>query len=60
MIPAALARLTNLEVLDLGANQLTGPIPTWLDSLTSLQELSLSDNQLTGMIPAAAGHPELA
>ncbi|CAN0395478.1 unnamed protein product, partial [Ascophyllum nodosum] len=42
--------------LDLGANNLQGPIPSELESMTALQELSLSKNQLTGPIPSELGN----
>ena len=51
-IPPELANLTNLKVLALGGNELTGTIPTWLGSLANLVELHLADNQLTGEISA--------
>ena len=54
-IPAALARLTRLELLNLSSNQLSGSIPAALGELTKLQELDLSSNQLDGSIPAALG-----
>ena len=42
---------------DLGANQLTGPIPAELGNLSSLTELLyLGANQLTGPIPAELGN----
>ena len=41
--------------LDLGLNQLTGPIPASLSSLTNLAQLELGDNQLTGPVPAELG-----
>ena len=45
-----LCTLTNLTVLYLSNNQLTGHIPE-LSALTSLRVLYLSNNQLTGAIP---------
>ena len=42
-------RVTELE---LGQNQLTGPIPAELGNLSNLRGLFLSGNQLTGPIPA--------
>ena len=65
-IPPSLARLTQLQSLDLGArwdssagrrvhNQLTGSIPPELADLANLQELNLRDNQLTGTIPPELG-----
>ena len=43
--------LSNLEVLDLRTNRLTGEIPAELGDLTKLTELQLRSNQLTGCIP---------
>ena len=43
--------LTNLKVLSLYLNQLTGAIPAELGDLTSLWWLDLRGNQLTGCIP---------
>ena len=42
--------------LFLGANELTGEIPSEIGSLTSLNSLDLSNNQLTGEIPAEIGN----
>ena len=50
-IPGELGRLTNLEFLYLGGNQLSGSIPGELGSLTNLRALDLWENQLTGCIP---------
>ena len=44
--------LTNLQILGLNYNRLTGSIPD-LSALTNLQTLWLSDNQLTGSIPTS-------
>ena len=44
-----------VTVLDLGFNDLTGPIPAELGDLSSLTALNLSLNQLTGPIPAELG-----
>ena len=49
-IPAELAQLTNLTLLDLSGNELTG-IPAQLAQLTNLNELNLYYNRLTGTIP---------
>ena len=46
---------SQLEVLSLNGNQLTGTIPPELGSLTNLERLYLSDNQLTGPIPPELG-----
>ncbi|XP_057851756.2 putative leucine-rich repeat receptor-like serine/threonine-protein kinase At2g24130 isoform X2 [Cryptomeria japonica] len=46
---------TQLRVLYLPTNNLTGVIPTALSNCTLLQNLSLSSNQLTGHIPNELG-----
>jgi Leucine-rich repeat (LRR) protein len=43
--------LTNLEMLYLNYNELTGTISTKIGDLKSLQQLYLSSNKLTGNIP---------
>ena len=42
--------------LELGWNQLTGPIPAELGNLANLERLWLSSNQLSGPIPAELGN----
>ncbi|MBK8905299.1 MAG: hypothetical protein IPM53_29220 [Anaerolineaceae bacterium] len=54
-LPAALADLTQLRVLDLHNNALTGPIPAEYGRLTNLEYIDLSVNQLTGSIPETFG-----
>ena len=54
-IPAKLAELTHLRVLDLSSNRLTGAIPGELGQLANLVELRLRSNQLTGTIPEELG-----
>jgi len=44
--------LTSLQLLQLGFNELSGPIPPQLGNLTSLEELGLGDNELSGSIPS--------
>jgi len=51
-----LGSLTNLQVLYLGGNQLSGAIPRELGQLSNLQVLSLFVNQLSGEIPANLGN----
>jgi hypothetical protein len=58
-LPANLNALTNLAVFTVGANQLTGPIPT-LTGLTKLDHFDVSSNQLVGTIPALTGLTSLA
>ena len=48
--------LTNLTVLQLSENQLSGEIPASLGNLASLVLLYLHENQLTGEIPASLGN----
>jgi len=48
--------LTNLSVLYLDRNQLSGDIPVELENLTHLFELNLSNNQLSGSIPSTLGN----
>ena len=44
--------LTNLMVLDLSNNHLTGPIPTALGRLNFLSKFNVSNNDLEGPIPS--------
>ncbi|GMP71658.1 hypothetical protein CsSME_00029980 [Camellia sinensis var. sinensis] len=44
---------TNLEVLDLSHNQLTGYFPDGFGSLTGLKVLSLAKNNLSGSLPTS-------
>ncbi|XP_065867219.1 tyrosine-sulfated glycopeptide receptor 1-like [Euphorbia lathyris] len=45
----------NLQVLALGASQLSGQVPTWLAKLKNLEVLDLSVNRITGSIPSWLG-----
>ncbi|MDE2795015.1 MAG: Ig-like domain-containing protein [Gemmatimonadota bacterium] len=55
-IPAAIALLDSLELLDLHANALTGPIPSALERLRNLGALFLDNNTgLTGPPPPGIG-----
>ncbi|WP_419859625.1 hypothetical protein [Candidatus Palauibacter sp.] len=54
-LPAALAELDSLLVLDLNGNQLTGPIPSAFGSLSRLRDLLLQSNDLSGPLPASLG-----
>ncbi|CAM0145680.1 unnamed protein product [Urochloa decumbens] len=51
-VPESLAKLTNLQHLDLSANHLAGDIPATLDNLTAtLQSFNVSYNNLSGAAP---------
>ena len=50
-----MGELANLQWLNLGNNQLSGPIPPELGSLSKLMRLGLYDNQLTAEIPSELG-----
>ena len=52
-IPADLAKLKNLQLLQLGDNHLTGSVPAEVGSLTNLTLLYLYNNQLSGPLPGA-------
>ncbi|XVF33509.1 hypothetical protein REPUB_Repub17cG0174700 [Reevesia pubescens] len=53
------SNMTNLQVLQLCYNKLTGGIPTQLGSLKKLNVLALQYNRLTGAIPASLGDLEM-
>ncbi|NIN35065.1 MAG: hypothetical protein GTN53_27735, partial [Candidatus Aminicenantes bacterium] len=55
-----LGNLTNLTILSLYGNQLTGSIPAWLNNLTNLNALVLSSNQLSGGIPDLSNLTQLS
>jgi hypothetical protein len=57
-IPADIALLTNLRVLQLFNNKHTGTIPTSLGSLVLLDTLEINENRLTGTIPTELGQVE--
>jgi len=54
-LPAALADLPQLRVLDLHNNAITGQIPAEVGRLSNLVQLDLSVNQLSGSLPATLG-----
>jgi Leucine-rich repeat (LRR) protein len=60
-LPEAMFRptITALQRLDVGANNLTGGLPTSLSFATHLKTLMLFDNMLTGEIPNVLGQLEL-
>ena len=54
-LPASLASLVDLEVLELWANSLNGGLPGSLGSLTRLRVLSMCCNDLVGAVPTELG-----
>ena len=52
-VPAELANLTALEVLNLKGHRLWGEIPSELHRLENLKKLNLSNNRLSGTVPAS-------
>ncbi|GAA0166445.1 hypothetical protein LIER_43757 [Lithospermum erythrorhizon] len=46
---------TKLEVLSVGINRLSGPIPEYLGNITSLIYLTLENNMFSGEVPASLG-----
>ncbi|XP_039171511.1 LOW QUALITY PROTEIN: probable leucine-rich repeat receptor-like serine/threonine-protein kinase At3g14840 [Eucalyptus grandis] len=50
-LPAFLAQLTNLKILDLSFNKLSGKIPISYRSLERVGYIYLTGNQLTGEVP---------
>jgi hypothetical protein len=54
-LPAALADLTQLRVLDLHNNALSGAIPAEYGRLANLEYIDLSVNRLSGSIPETIG-----
>ena len=54
-MPAALGRLSSLQLLEFTANKLTGDIPAALGGLSGLEHLRLERNALSGPIPSDLG-----
>ncbi|XP_024039382.1 receptor-like protein 9DC3 [Citrus clementina] len=51
VIPASIANLKGLQVLNLQNNSLQGHIPSCLGNLPNLESLDLSNNKFSGQIP---------
>eukprot|EP01018_Ginkgo_biloba_P040774 Gb_37625 [translate_table: standard] len=54
-----LSNLTNLQILRLQNNNLSGELPNWLTHLKHLKELSLENNNFSGVIPTKLFRPSL-
>ncbi|KAK4795066.1 hypothetical protein SAY86_013060 [Trapa natans] len=52
----SIGNLTNLQIVLLQNNYITGPLPQELGSLSQLQTLDLSNNFFNGEIPYSLGH----
>jgi len=58
-LPPSLAQLTNLQVLDLSDNALSGTIPPQLGDLISLRRLDLSNNFFESQLPTHLGRLQM-
>ena len=54
-IPASLAQLDSLKVLDLRTNSITGGVPSFFDQMPQLEELNLDNNTVAGSLPTNLG-----
>lgn len=52
VIPSDIAKLTNLQSLNLSGNKFVGEVPAEVFNITTLTSLNLSNNGFTGEIPA--------
>ncbi|XP_042485000.1 receptor-like protein Cf-9 homolog [Macadamia integrifolia] len=50
-VPRSLAYCKELEVLDIGVNQLNDTFPYWLENLSKLQVLVMRSNNFDGILP---------
>ncbi|XP_071724966.1 polygalacturonase inhibitor-like [Rutidosis leptorrhynchoides] len=55
-LPPTIAKLENLEVLEIRATGLSGPLPDIFGSMKMLTILDLSDNKFSGSIPSSTPH----
>ena len=51
-LPEDLSKLKNLEVLEIGRNQLETPLPQWLGELENLRELNIAGCGGDANVPA--------
>jgi Leucine-rich repeat (LRR) protein len=54
-IPTELGLLTNLELLDVGSNRLTGLLPSEISSLARAVGIGVQQNELSGTVPTEIG-----
>ena len=54
-IPTALGKLTNLKILNLASNALSGQLPMQLGNLISLEQMKLSNNFFEKQLPSSLG-----
>ncbi|KAJ6315084.1 hypothetical protein OIU78_018550 [Salix suchowensis] len=47
---------TKLEILSVGVNRLTGPIPSYLGNITTLRYLNIQNNMFSGTVPPELGN----
>ncbi|XP_068302667.1 protein NSP-INTERACTING KINASE 1-like [Pyrus communis] len=52
----SIGNLTNLQIVLLQNNNITGPIPREIERLSKLRTLDISNNFFTGAIPSSLGH----
>ncbi|EFJ16847.1 hypothetical protein SELMODRAFT_115747, partial [Selaginella moellendorffii] len=52
-IPSEIARLRNLQKLDLSGNKLSGALPQSMAQLNKLEYLSVANNKLSGTLPVS-------
>ncbi|XP_062198094.1 receptor-like protein EIX1 [Phragmites australis] len=56
-LPSIMGHLTSIVTLDLGWNNITGPVPAaFIGHFAHLRTLDLSFNHLTGHVPSKIGH----
>ncbi|XP_060671373.1 probable leucine-rich repeat receptor-like protein kinase At1g35710 [Ziziphus jujuba] len=55
-VPVEIGMMSDLETLDLAANQLIGPIPMHLEQCSKLLHLNLRNNKFSGIIPFQIGN----
>jgi Leucine-rich repeat (LRR) protein len=59
VLPGELAQLSNLQVMNMSSNLLTGAIPTTLRKMAGLRVLALDQNAITGSFPVWLTSPAL-